>query len=180
MPFADPEKKKAYGKQYRDKKTEEFKKLSSEEKQAIKDKQSLYRRKHYEKDMKWLKENREKAMKVWTKQTLTDLQRDMNKRVAHWRRPKRDQAGVPIKSADWDEVYKRYIQTTHCEFCGVKFEIGVRTGNKRCLDHHHSSGEIRNILCNSCNAKRKIPDLRFMYVLQDLHRYFITHQTTCY
>ena len=169
MPFADPEKRKSYGKEYRLKKRAEE---TEEEKKQRKAKAKEYRRRHYLRDMEWLKKNREEAMKSWTSKTLTDLQRDFNKRVNGWKKSHN------IKSADWEAVYKRFVETTHCEFCGIKFEIGVMTANKRCVDHHHSSGEIRNILCNTCNSKRKIPDLKFMYVLQELHRYFIEHNTT--
>ena len=160
MPFADPEKRKQHAKEYRLKHPKENR---TPEQVA---KASAYRRAHYKKNIDWLKANREEAMKKWTTKTLTSYQREMNKRVAGWKHSHN------IKSANWEYVYNRFMGTPNCEFCGIEFPIKSNKGDKRCLDHHHASGEIRNILCGRCNNKRKPQDMAHMYVLQDLHRYF--------
>ena len=41
-----------------------------------------------------------------------------------------------------------YITATHCWVCKKTF----KDTNDRCLDHCHSSGEFRQILCRSCNV----------------------------
>ena len=52
-----------------------------------------------------------------------------------------------------DELYDEYYNATNCMVCGVKFEgLGSK---KKCLDHCHITGEVRNILCHSCNTKRR-------------------------
>ena len=53
-----------------------------------------------------------------------------------------------------DEIYDRYINSTHCEKCGNKYKSTI----DRCMDHahliDHKWGYFRNILCQSCNKKR--------------------------
>ena len=48
---------------------------------------------------------------------------------------------------DYDLIYDRYMNTSHCEKCNVSFEL-----KKKCMDHCHTTGEFRNILCNMCNT----------------------------
>ena len=47
-----------------------------------------------------------------------------------------------------DEVYKKYEETTNCDLCNIFLEGKGRT--KKCMDHSHSTGLFRNILCLSC------------------------------
>ena len=49
---------------------------------------------------------------------------------------------------DFDELYYTYIRTLKCSHCNKEF------GNSfdRCLDHDHSTGLLRAIVCHKCNA----------------------------
>ena len=47
-------------------------------------------------------------------------------------------------------IYPEYIKATNCDLCDNKF----KSSQDRQLDHNHDSGEIRNILCRTCNQKR--------------------------
>lgn len=49
-----------------------------------------------------------------------------------------------------EEIYWIRESSTECEKCGKEF----KSPNDRCMDHCHDTGRFRNILCNSCNAKR--------------------------
>jgi hypothetical protein len=60
-----------------------------------------------------------------------------------------------VKCDDWDNLYDRYINTTNCEECNVELIEGIFGSNKRCLDHNHTTGEFRNVLCNLCNCRRR-------------------------
>ena len=52
---------------------------------------------------------------------------------------------------DFDEIYDIYIHCKVCDYCDVELVEGQFGSNKKCLDHNHSTGEIRGILCNTCN-----------------------------
>jgi hypothetical protein len=53
-------------------------------------------------------------------------------------------------------IYPEYIKETNCDLCDNKF----KSSWDRHLDHNHKTGEIRNIICRSCNLKKKDNKLR--------------------
>ena len=55
-------------------------------------------------------------------------------------------------SEDYDKIYERYILTKECDNCGILLDEDNNT--KKCMDHCHTTGEFRNILCNLCNINR--------------------------
>jgi hypothetical protein len=70
-----------------------------------------------------------------------------SKTICNWKR-----LGIVGDHAAW---YERYNSATECENCEVEFgEHGDGTGTFRTLDHDHSTGEPRNILCHRCNILR--------------------------
>ena len=50
---------------------------------------------------------------------------------------------------DFDSLYEIYIHTHNCEYCENPF----KNTQDRHLDHNHETGEIRAILCRSCNRR---------------------------
>ena len=53
-----------------------------------------------------------------------------------------------MKCDDWDSLYEIYIHTWNCEYCKKEFKNTL----DRCLDHNHTNGQIRAILCRECNV----------------------------
>lgn len=50
---------------------------------------------------------------------------------------------------DYNQLYERYINTTDCDVCHRTF----KNSKDRCMDHDHSTGQFRNIICRSCNSR---------------------------
>ena len=63
---------------------------------------------------------------------------------------------------DWDSIYRTYIECKNCEQCNKVF----KNSKDRQLDHCHTTGFIRNIVCNSCNQLRRYEDAKLIWVIQ--------------
>ena len=50
---------------------------------------------------------------------------------------------------DWDELYYTYMNTLNCSHCNKEF----KKSKDRHLDHNHSTGLFRAIVCQKCNCK---------------------------
>ena len=53
----------------------------------------------------------------------------------------------------WNKMYEIYKDTEECFYCGVELKT-----RKKNLDHCHQTGEIRAILCSSCNCADVMKD----------------------
>jgi len=92
----------------------------------------------------FLKKNNEYSKKSYIKNYENAIK---NSRRKAWRTR-------GLNMDNFEEIYKRYLSTTHCDFCEVKLTEGkIRTNTTKCMDHSHITGEFRNILCCSCNTK---------------------------
>tara|TARA_R110000824_G_scaffold388077_1_gene583513 strand:+ start:344 stop:685 length:342 start_codon:yes stop_codon:yes gene_type:complete len=101
-------------------------------------------RKEYIKE--WEHNNREKR-KEQKKENYQTEQGIKSHRITQWK-----QKGVSL-DYDFDEIYTVYISTDFCHFCHTPLIEGNYGSNKKCLDHNHETGEIRGILCNTCNTR---------------------------
>lgn len=76
----------------------------------------------------------------------------------------------------WENYWETFKTKTHCELCNVEFDLekGSTSKRGRCLDHHHHSGYIRNVVCRTCNISPiRMFDSKNDKVLFQLHRLFM-------
>jgi hypothetical protein len=62
--------------------------------------------------------------------------------ISHWKK-------WGIICEDFDMLYQEYIKKTKCEHCGKDF----KSTRDRHLDHDHSTGLFRAVVCQACNTK---------------------------
>jgi hypothetical protein len=74
-----------------------------------------------------------------------NLTRYKSRKRYEWKR-----YGMKISKEDFDYIYNEYINASYCDLCSHKFVNRA----ERHLDHCHKTGEVRNIVCRSCNGRR--------------------------
>tara|TARA_R110000851_G_C12908074_1_gene548935 strand:+ start:296 stop:820 length:525 start_codon:yes stop_codon:yes gene_type:complete len=168
MPFD----KKEYQKEYREKNKEKLKEYKKEWCEKNRDEIKEYQKKNKEYHKEYYEKNKSKILeqkKEYNEKTkekkkeYTKQYREKNKdkileyqqtpafkksyRISKWRR-----SGVIHHN--FDELYEKFIQTEKCELCNVQLTVDKKTTQTtRVLDHCHSSGLFRNVVCHSCNCK---------------------------
>jgi len=102
------------------------------------------KKKHKEYHQKYYEDNKEKYIEYKKKYNKTENGLKVC-RLSCWRMR-------GLISEDYDKIYERYILTEECDNCGILLDEDFNT--KKCMDHSHTTGEFRNILCNLCNVNR--------------------------
>ncbi len=141
MPFADPEKRKEYDRNYR---------LKNKEKIKLK-------------NQKWRQNNKEYIYETHKEYNQTEKGHRVNT-ISNWK-----YRGIIFH--DYDLLYEIYLQTTHCDKCKDLLSTDKKKNRKtKCLDHNHfitDSYNIRNVLCHACNNidkvnnKSSVPNIRW-------------------
>jgi hypothetical protein len=106
--------------------------------------QKEYREKNRDKNKQYQKEYKIKYNKT--------PQAKKSKRISQWKRK-------GIITDDYDALYEHYLKTAYCDCCRVELTYDrCSTATTKCVDHDHKirdAPNFRNILCNSCNVKRR-------------------------
>ena len=95
---------------------------------------------------------KKKMKKKMTDKTLTFELAKYHKKdtKSNWKRQ-----GMKFND-NFEYIYEQYIYCRNCDLCNKEF----KSSQDRQLDHNHETGEIRNIVCKSCNQKRKDKKIR--------------------
>jgi hypothetical protein len=100
-----------------------------------------------ERSCKWARKNKKKrlviAMKYWDTQSVETRASHNKKVVAQYRLKK-----FGISQEEFDAKFES--QKGLCSICEQPMLAGVRK-KIPCQDHNHDTGELRDLLCSSCN-----------------------------
>jgi hypothetical protein len=133
--------KKEYNKNNKEKVKQLRKVTSRRDYEKHKERKIKYQKEYYKKN----KETIDSYKKVYG-QTYEGKKRSTKN---SWRR-------YGLNMENFDEIYERYLKTTNCDNCNILLtQSRFATSTTRCMDHDHTTGIFRNILCQACNVKRK-------------------------
>lgn len=104
--------------------------------------------KEKEKGRKYRKDNPEKRKEICRKYKKNNPEKEREScRKGKWK-----SRGLNMENIE--EIYEKYMNTTHCNMCEVLLTVGGKsTKTTKCMDHSHLSGEFRRVICHSCNVK---------------------------
>jgi hypothetical protein len=143
MPTDRKEYMKEYMKEYNEKRKEKRKEYDKEYKEKNKEKIKQQSKEYYENNKEKIKEKNRKYDKEYS-QTEAGKK---SYRIIKWK-------SRGLKNDDYNSLYDYFINCKNCELCNVELVEGNK-GNGKCLDHDHETGLFRNVLCRSCNVKRR-------------------------
>lgn len=128
--------------------------------QANKDKISEYNKKNPKtEEQKEYKKEYDKKYREANKERIKEQNAERSKKFRQTEKGKKNQRIKTWKFKgvicdDFNKLYNYYINCKFCEECNVELIEGCYGANKKCLDHDHTTGLFRNVLCNTCNGNR--------------------------
>ena len=123
-------------KQWRINNKEEIKKLDKI--YSLKKKETISKRQHI-----WYINNKEKVLKQQQQYYIDNHEK---KRIKNWKRI----GLIELEGVyTYEILYEYYLSINNCEVCNKKFKDSY----DRCMDHCHTTGLFRWVLCRNCNNK---------------------------
>jgi len=128
--------KNEYNRQHYIKNKEKRSKQFKQWKENNKEKNDLYHKQHYKNNKQYIT----KQHKEYNK-TPQGIKRRF---IGEWKI-----SGLKLFGYTYDEVYEYYLSINNCEVCNKDISMG---GHQKNMDHCHSTGIFRWVLCVSCNV----------------------------
>jgi len=146
------EDRKIYRENNKEKEAERNKKYRENNRKKLKEANKKYRENNKEKIRKthkvYYQKNKEKLNKNSKEYRLSFIGYKAE-RVSDWKKR-------GVISNNFDKLFELYFNTTNCENCNVLLTRDrYNKSSTKCLDHDHKNGEFRNVLCQTCNVRRK-------------------------
>jgi len=142
---------KQYYEENKQKISQQHKQYYQENKQEISQKQKEYHKQNREKSLQqqkeWYQKNKEKIKEYQNRPEYVKA-----RRIKDWKY-------MGVICDNFDALYNHYLKTSYCDFCKCELTCcTIKSATTKCLDHDHAITDrpnFRNILCNSCNLKRR-------------------------
>ena len=94
----------------------------------------------------WSKSEKSKnGKREYKKKYITTDSYDKSNRISNWK--------IQGLIDNYDKVYEIFEYTLFCDEC--RCDLDQCSKSVKCMDHDHTTGLFRNILCKSCNSKRR-------------------------
>ena len=107
----------------------------------------VFDKKQYDKE--YYEKNKEKIAKQKKEYHQTPKGK-MNKKITDWK-----YNGLICENrAEYEYIYDRWLNSEKCEECSKEYT----EDNIKNMDHCHLTGLFRNIICHSCNMKRRVKE----------------------
>ena len=126
------------GKKYREKNKDKIKEQKKEYQKENKEKIAEYQKEYRKENKDKIKEQKKEYNKEYKKTS----QCIKSNTISQWKKR-------GLVHPDLDALYETYLQTESCNVCKKVFQDTF----ERCLDHDHTTGLFRQILCRGCNTK---------------------------
>ena len=124
----------------------EWQNLTEEEHQRRKDNMKIYHQNNKDRAKQYKKDNEEQINEYMKEYRKTEVYKK-SYRITNWKK-----SGVI--NDDFNSLYEYYINCKNCEDCNVELQQSNYGANKKCLDHDHTTGQFRNVICHRCNVIR--------------------------